>query len=232
MRTGGGENFTETNSEIGLYRLQEAVENKKPYDILLLDMQMPGVTGQEVAVKIRQNPIFSNLKIILLSSMGLDYHADNHKYFDLLLNKPIRQSLLFDAISTVQNISITKVNKPKVKKEFVKLNGNILFVDDNRVNQHLGKAMLTNFDLDFEIVSNGQEALDARKNKTFDLILMDCQMPVMDGFEATHQIRQFETQTKQERIPIVALTANAMQGDREKCLDVGMDDYLTKPLYR
>ncbi|MEE9336486.1 MAG: response regulator, partial [Methylococcaceae bacterium] len=225
----GGENFTETNSEIGLYRLQEAVENKKPYDILLLDMQMPGVTGQEVAVKIRQNPIFSNLKIILLSSMGLDYHADNHKYFDLLLNKPIRQSLLFDAISTVQNISITKVNKPKIKKEFVKLNGNILFVDDNRVNQHLGKAMLTNFDLDFEIVSNGQEALDARKNKTFDLILMDCQMPVMDGFEATHQIRQFEIQTKQERIPIVALTANAMQGDREKCLDVGMDDYLTKP---
>ncbi len=225
----GGENFTETNSEIGLYRLQEAIENKKPYDILLLDMQMPGVTGQEVAVKIRQNPIFNNLKIILLSSMGLDYHADNHKYFDLLLNKPIRQSLLFDAISTVQNISITKVNKPKIKKEFVKLNGNILFVDDNRVNQHLGKAMLTNFDLDFEIVSNGQEALDARKNKTFDLILMDCQMPVMDGFEATHQIRQFEAQTEQERIPIVALTANAMQGDREKCLDVGMDDYLTKP---
>ena len=224
-----GENFTETNSEIGLYRLQEAVENNNPFDILLLDMQMPGVTGQEVAVKIRQNPIFNNLKIILLSSMGLDYHTDNHKYFDLLLNKPIRQSLLYDAISTVQNLAIKVEKKPKTKKEFVNLNGKLLFVDDNLVNQHLGKAMLTSFGLDFEIVSNGQEALDARKNKAFDLILMDCQMPVMDGFEATRQIRQYEAQTEQEKITIVALTANAMQGDREKCLSVGMDDYITKP---
>ena len=225
----GGENLTETNPEIGLYRLQEAVENKRPYDILLLDMQMPGITGQEVATKIRENPKFANLKIILLSSMGLEEHVDNHKHFDLLLNKPIRQGLLYDAISTVQNLNIQVDSKRKVKKEFVKLKGNILFVDDNMVNQHLGKAMLATFGLDFEIVSNGQEALDARKSKAFDLVLMDCQMPVMDGFESTRQIRQYEAETGQEKITIVALTANAMEGDREKCLAVGMDDYLTKP---
>ena len=225
----GGENITETSPEIGLYRLKEAVENNRPYDILLLDMQMPGITGQEVAVKIRETPIFSNLKIILLSSMGLDKQTDRYQYFDLLLNKPIRQTLLYDAISTVQNLNISVDKKLNNTKEFVKLRGNILFVDDNKVNQHLGKAMLSMFDLNFEIVSNGQEALESRQSKVFDLILMDCQMPVMDGFESTRKIRQYEAQTEQEKVTIVALTANAMAGDREKCLAAGMDDYLTKP---
>ena len=226
----GGESTTETIPESGIYRLQEAYKQNRPFDILLLDMQMPGVTGHQVAAIIRKQAIFSDLKIILLSSMGLDQNVNNQQHFDLLLNKPIKQSLLYDAIATVskQNI-ITSDNTPTTKQPIVKLSGKILFVDDNIVNQQIGQAMLSTFGLDFEIVPDGKQAFDARLNNQFDLILMDCQMPVMDGFEATRQIRNFERKTKKENIPIIALTANAMQGDQEACLAAGMDDYLSKP---
>ncbi len=226
----GAENVAEIIPESGLYRLKEAHEKGQPFDILLLDMQMPGVTGQEVAAEIRKDPAFADLKIILLSSMSLGLGMDEQDHFDLMLNKPIRQSLLYDAIATVQNQDLTRQKMEQTRRhEMTKLTGKILFVDDNLVNQHVGREMLTKLGLDFEIASNGQEALDTRKNGRFDAILMDCQMPIMDGFEATHQIRLFENETGIDRITIIALTANAMQGDREKCLNAGMDDYLAKP---
>lgn len=227
----GGESQAEIMPEIGLFKLEEAVKNNKPYDILLLDMQMPGVTGQDVAEKIRSNPKFNALKIILLSSMGLEQHVEN-QYYDLLLNKPVRQSLLYDAIATVQTKRVRQhiaYQESKRKDGFRKVKGNILFVDDNVVNQQLGKAMLEKFGLDFEIVSNGKEALEARKSTVFDMVLMDCQMPIMDGFESTRKIRQYESETKQKKITIIALTANTMEGDKKKCLAAGMDGYLTKP---
>ncbi len=226
----GAKNVAELIPESGLYRLKEAHEAGQPFDILLLDMQMPAVTGQEVAAEIRKDPAFANLKIILLSSMSLDIDTDQEEHFDLMLNKPVRQSLLYDAIATVQNQDlINQKMEQTLKPETTKLTGHVLFVDDNLVNQHVGREMLLKLGLDFEIASNGQEALDARKDGNFDAILMDCQMPVMDGFEATRQIRLFEGETGADNISIVALTANAMQGDREKCLNAGMDDYLAKP---
>ena len=226
----GAENVAETIPESGLYRLKEAHEKGQPFDILLLDMQMPGVTGQQVAAEIRKDPTFTDLKIILLSSMSLGLGMDKQEHFDLMLNKPIRQSFLFDAIATVQNQDqITDKMEQTLSLETAKLSGEILFVDDNLVNQHVGREMLSKLGLNFEIASNGQEALDARKRGNFDAILMDCQMPVMDGFEASRQIRIFENENDMDKITIVALTANAMQGDREKCLDAGMDDYLAKP---
>ena len=224
----GGENVTETIPEIGIYRLNEALDQGRPFDILLLDMQMPNVTGQQVAMQIRKNPAFNELKIILLSSISLE--TEKQQYFNLMLNKPIRQSLLYDAIVMMQNQEMIVKNTHRIpKSEIVKLNGKILFVDDIRVNQHVGKEMLLKLGLDCEIARNGLEAFNARKTGSFDVILMDCQMPVMDGFEATRQIRQYEAETATKPIKIVALTANAMQGDREQCLKVGMNDYLTKP---
>ena len=115
------------------------------------------------------------------------------------------------------------------EQEIGELVGNILFVDDNQINQVVGSEILLKLGLKFEVVSNGQEALDARKCKHFDVILMDCQMPVLDGYEATRLIRQYESEATTDRVLIVALTANAMLGDREKCLNAGMDEYLTKP---
>lgn len=229
VKSWGAEIDCETDPEIGLSRLKDAHKQGHPYNILLLDMQMPGVTGQEIAAEIRHDVDFLKLKIILLSSMSLTRTTETQKYFDLMLNKPIRQSVLFNAIATVHNQDLLTKTRTETKAVKKKFNGKVLFVDDNLVNQHVGREMLARLGLDFTIVSNGQEALDARMNGNFDLILMDCQMPVMDGFKATRQIRLFERDTGEDKIIIVALTANAMQGDREKCLNAGMNDYLAKP---
>jgi len=224
----GGENITETIPEIGLHRLNEAVEQGQPFDILLLDMNMPHVTGQEVAIEIRKNTALTQLKIILLGSIDSD--SEQSELFNLKLNKPIRKSLLYDALIKVNGDGVViEDTKYSDKLEITKLKGKILFVDDNQVNQHVGKEMLLRLGLDSEIVSNGQEAVGARKTGNFDLVLMDCQMPIMDGFEATREIRIFENKSGKDNIKIIALTANAMLGDREKCLEIGMNDYLTKP---
>nr|MBL0711344.1 response regulator [Colwellia sp.] len=228
IKSWGATSVTETRPEKGLHRLKDAHTQGKPFNVLLLDRQMPGMSGDDVAIEIRKESRFSELKIILLSSMGLQ--QDKQAYFDLMLNKPIRQSFLYDAIATVQKLNLVKkkIKLPAQSREG-KLTGRILFVDDNLVNQIVGKEMLFKLGLDFEVVSNGQEALEARVHNNFDAILMDCQMPVMDGFEATRQIRLFESKTKTDRVTIIALTANTMQGDRERCLAAGMDDYLAKP---
>ena len=224
-----GTNITETVPEIGLFRLEEAIEEDNPFDILLLDMQMPGVTGDEVAANIRSQSNLNSLKIILLSSMGISKEINEHQHFDLLLNKPIKQSLLLNAISTVQQSADRSEYNMQKKNKTEQLLGRILFVDDNIVNQHVGKAMLSSIGLEYKQVSNGLEAFECIKDESFDLVLMDCQMPVMDGYVATKKIREYEQELGNKKITIVALTANAMQGDREKCLEAGMDDYLSKP---
>ena len=225
----GADAVTVQVPEIGLYRLQEAIEENKAFDILLLDMQMPDVSGYEIAAKIRHNPAYNALKIIILSSISLDQKSPSQQYFDLMLNKPIKQALLHDAIATVQNRVSAQNNTNTTNSEIKKLSGHVLFVDDNPVNQQLGCAMLKKAGLSYQVVNNGQEALNARKNESYDLILMDCQMPVMDGYEASRQIRLYEQQTATQKITIIALTANAMEQDRQKCLAAGMDDYLSKP---
>ena len=226
------DSVTVTNYEEGLARLKEANEEGKAFDILLLDMQMPNITGEEVAAEIRQDAAFAKLKIILLSSMVLDSDVNTKGHYNLALNKPVRQALLYDAIATVQNEYNDCAVKEKltvVTPETHELTGNILLVDDSRVNQYVGKETLSKLGLDFEVATNGQEALDMYKQGNFDVILMDCQMPIMDGFEATRQIRLYEKETNSPRVSIIALTANAMQGDHENCVAVGMDDYLSKP---
>lgn len=105
----------------------------------------------------------------------------------------------------------------------------ILIAEDNEVNQKIISRILANKEIAYKIVSNGEEALKVYQTETFGLILMDCQMPVMDGLTATEKIREFERATEKKRVPIVALTANAMKGDREKCIERGMDDFLSKP---
>ena len=226
----GAHNVSRTNPDDGLRCLNEAIHADKAFDILLLDMQMPDSTGEDVAAVLRANPSFSNLKIILLSSMGLSADVDKSGYFDLMLNKPIRQSMLYDAIATVLNRSISsETTRSLENSELPAMTGRVLFVDDNIVNRHVGREMLVNLSLEFIMVTNGQEAVDAVKGSKFDAVLMDCQMPVMDGFVATKNIRAFERESGARPVPIIALTANAMQGDREECHSVGMDGYLAKP---
>jgi CheY-like chemotaxis protein/HPt (histidine-containing phosphotransfer) domain-containing protein len=146
-----------------------------------------------------------------------------------MLNKPIRQSLLYNAMAMVQDRQISNSSTKEINSDINTLTGKVLLVDDNVINQHVGIEMLSKLGLQCEKASNGLEAFEARKTGDFDVILMDCQMPVMDGFEATRQIRLFENESSKPKVNIIALTANAMAGDREKCLDVGMNDYLSKP---
>ncbi len=225
----GAENTIEMNAENALAILRSAHEKGQAFDILLLDMQMPTITGSDLAAEIREDSTFENLKIILLSSIDLDQDQDKEGHFDLMLNKPIRQSLLYDAIATVQGRQTRRSTTEEASNHLSMLAGKVLLVDDNVINQHVGMEMLAKLGLDCDTASNGVEAFEARKTTDFDVILMDCQMPVMDGFEATRQIRIFEDEKSKPQTTIVALTANAMAGDREKCLAAGMNDYLSKP---
>ncbi len=225
----GAENIVETKAENALNILHAAHEKAQDFDILLLDMQMPGISGTDLAAEIRHSDTFNNLKIILLSSVNLEQQQNEAGHFDLMLNKPIKQSLLYDAIATVQDRQISRSETQEINCEINMLIGKVLLVDDNIINQHVGMEMLSKLGLQCEKASNGLEALEARKTGDFDVILMDCQMPVMDGFEATRQIRFFENESSKPKVNIIALTANAMAGDREKCLDAGMNDYLSKP---
>ena len=234
IKSWGADSFVTMIPEMGLMLLTEAYEQGRPFDILLLDIKMSEIID-ELITEIRKDPLLATLKIILLSPTGADVDSNIQEHYDLILNKPIRQASLYDAFNSLQGKALltdSQVDKERDRKSSATvkpLSGRILFVDDSRVNQYVGKEILEKLGLDFVITQNGQEALDKVKNDSFDLILMDCQMPVMDGFEATRQIRNYEKSHAKKPISIIALTANAMEGDREKCIASGMDDYLTKP---
>jgi CheY-like chemotaxis protein len=207
-----------------------------PYNMMLLDMMMPGMDGMQVIKEVRNNPDFNNIEIIVLSSAAdVSMHDEAiSSGASWCLSKPIRQSELFDAMSTCvskmqggQLDNATKKNeKPDKYKQF---DAKVLLVEDNLINQKVTLSYLANCGIESKVANNGQEAVDILSADQFDLVLMDCQMPVMDGFEATTTIRELEKSTG-NHIPIIAMTANAMKGDREKCLAAGMDDYLSKPV--
>ncbi|MFZ0448766.1 MAG: response regulator, partial [Desulfatiglandaceae bacterium] len=215
-----------------------------PYRLILLDLQMPELDGFDVAKIIKGAPSGEDVKIIVLSSMGQKGDADRCKEVGIsgYLPKPIKQSDLYDAILMTMGLPseetptvITRHKVYEARKSF-----NILLAEDNLINQTLAIKLLEARGHRVALASNGKEAVKAYKKGDFDLILMDIQMPEMDGFEATRHIRALELkaqssklkgkESKIERIPIVAMTAHAMTGDREKCLDAGMDDYVSKPI--
>jgi signal transduction histidine kinase/DNA-binding response OmpR family regulator/HPt (histidine-containing phosphotransfer) domain-containing protein len=216
--------------------LGAGLEEGAPFDIAILDYNMPEIDGLELAGMIKQNPSLSNTRLILLSSIGI--RGDGRKARETgisgYLTKPIRQSVLFDCIATVagqQEIGAEEnmVTRYNVSGERKKIEGRILLVEDNPVNQQVTVGMLQSIGAQADIAGNGQEALDAIARKPYDLVLMDCQMPVLDGYETTRILRAREMKSGGGRLTVVALTANALPGDSDRCLAVGMDDYLSKP---
>jgi two-component system sensor histidine kinase/response regulator len=210
------------------------------YTLALLDLQMPGMDGLELARRIRGGPGAASLKLVLLSSMGLDVPAATVRELgiDSVLVKPVSQSHLFDCIVRITNRGRPDRRSPGVQ-DAVRgpVAGKVLLAEDNAVNQEVALALLRNLCIDVEVVADGVEAVEAFSacldDDPFDLVLMDCQMPRMDGFTATAEIRRLEASLPvAKRVPIIALTANAMQGDRERCLEAGMDDYVAKPYSR
>jgi PAS domain S-box-containing protein len=222
--------------------LHKALESEDPFDLCITDIQIPGLNGYEVAREIRDpKSQFRNLPLLALSSsLKQDAKKCEEAGFDGFLSKPVRREKLHQMLERIiggredkdkkdefiKDKIITQYSVREEKKHAV----HILLVEDNPVNQELAKMMLTKGGYQVEVANNGKEAVEkyTASSRDFDLIFMDVQMPEMDGMDATKAIREKGFKT----IPIVAMTAHAMKGDREKCLEAGMNDYIMKPIKR
>jgi two-component system, sensor histidine kinase and response regulator len=215
----------------------EALElvKKNTYDILVLDCQMPDMDGIELAHVIKDQNLQKRAAVIMLSSVGEIISTRDMKGAGIAkcLSKPVRQSALYNTLLEV--LSLQEVREPapsSVNAEVMEsFTARILLVEDNIINRKVATRMFERHGCSVDMAENGSVAVTASSEKNYDLIFMDLQMPVMDGFEATAAIRLREKSTGLH-IPIIALTAHAMHGDKEKCMEAGMDDYLTKPIKR
>ncbi len=218
-----------------LERLQVDVAAIDPVDLVLMDWKMPGMDGIEVSKKIRQE-LHLSLPIIMMTAFAKEVHRSEAEEAGTngFLTKPIFQSTLFDAI--MDAFGKEGQHKKGVKSDFTtkasmykkRLKGcRILVAEDNFTNQEVAKAILGGAGVFVTIVVNGEEAVEAAKTGLYDAVLMDVQMPKMNGYQATKRIRQLPGG---EELPIVAMTAHAMKGDEEKCLEAGMDAYVAKPI--
>jgi signal transduction histidine kinase/CheY-like chemotaxis protein len=206
------------------------MEDEDPVDLIALDMQMPEMDGLELAKLLDRHPKTSGTPMILLSSIGKRIDVTGTPVRQAL-SKPLRQERLFTALLDAVGEQVVKGNKvppASLEKLAERLPLRILLVEDNRINQKVGLRLLERLGYGADVAANGVEALEAIERQHYDLVLMDMQMPEMDGLEATRRIRADFHQKRQPRI--VAMTANAMQGDRERCLEAGMDDYISKPV--
>jgi CheY-like chemotaxis protein/HPt (histidine-containing phosphotransfer) domain-containing protein len=223
-----------TSGAKALEVLRNAHRAGDPYHVVLLDMQMPGMDGEQTARAIKSDPAVKDVKVIILTSMGQRGDALRLEALgcSAYLLKPVKQQLLFDAIITVlgreDQKSATLVTRHSIA-EHKKQGLRILLAEDNPINQKLAVVLLQKAGYSVDAVENGAEALERVQENQYSVLLMDVQMPEMDGLEATRQIRVWE-QNRGRHIPIIAMTAHAMQGDRERCLEAGMDDYVSKPL--
>jgi PAS domain S-box-containing protein len=222
------------SGEEALAKLQDAAAVGRPYPLVLLDFNMPGMDGLMLVKRLRQDPTLAGTRLLMLSSFGRDSAVADELGIDIWLDKPVRQSDLYDAIATILNrddgrapVEEARSVRPGAELHFA--GERVLLVEDNLTTQQIGKAMLRQRGLEVAIASNGLEAVAALEREQYAIVLMDVQMPELDGFEATRRIRRLEAAEGRARTPIIALTAHALPADRQKCLDAGMDDYLVKP---
>jgi len=229
-----------------LAMLRQATEQGDPFSLAVLDHQMPGMDGETLGRLIKQTPELSEMVLVMLTSMGRrgDGARLRHAGFAAYLTKPARQSVLFDALQGAWAARGAAGLAPMVTKhslsERAAASGNgssvprfqarILLVEDNAVNLKVATRMLERLGCRVDKAGNGKEAVEMVGTLPYDLVFMDCHMPEMDGYQATREIRRREG--KGCRHSIVAMTANALAGDREKCLEAGMDDYISKPIQR
>jgi len=203
-------------------------------DLIILDHHMPGMDGVELATAIREDSQYDDIRMIMLSSWsGLDKETAQKLRISRSTTKPVKQSRLFQTLAEVLQIraqSQSKTETDTAPTQRRNQPSRILVVDDNRDNYRLAKQILLKWGYSVDVAENGQLGVDAYQRCHYDLILMDIQMPVMDGFAATQAIRAWEAEQQLEPIPIIAVTAHALQGYREKCLENGMNDYVTKPI--
>jgi two-component system, sensor histidine kinase and response regulator len=211
--------------------LLAACESDTPYALVLLDGWMPDMDGFDLAECIRTEAKLAQTPLLILTSAGRpeDTERNSRLRIERVLTKPVKQSHLLEAIAETLDAAEAQTETPTPISQPVKTY-NILLAEDGLVNQRVAVELLNQRGHQVVVTSNGHEAMAALAKQHFDLILMDVQMPEMDGFEATAAIRAHESEAQQLPIPIVAMTAHAMKGDRERCLEAGMDDYIPKPI--
>lgn len=236
------QNASASSGMEALNMLREAASGGSPFDLVILDMQMPVMDGVMLARAIKAEPAIATAKMIMLTSLGEQMEADQLQEVGInaCLSKPAKQSCLFDCINDAlgtqhitrrhEDNNETSMNEtPAAAKPAHQ--ARILLAEDNAINQDVALGQLERLGFTADVVTNGREALDAIHRIAYDIILMDCMMPEMDGYEATVKIREEERQkNKLQHLHIIAMTANAMQGDREKCIAAGMNDYVSKPV--
>jgi len=220
--------------------LRAAHADGDPFRIMITDMQMPETDGESLGKAIKADPELRDTHLVMMSSLGTRGDAKRLKAigFSAYLTKPVKQSQLYDCLAMVlggscaapaktQDIGIiTRHTLNEARRRKVR----ILLAEDNPTNQQVALAILEKLGFGADTVANGREAVQALETVPYDIVLMDVQMPEMDGFEATRAIRSGKTGVLNPKIPIIAMTAHAMKGDRERCLEAGMDDYISKPI--
>ncbi len=224
------------SADAGLQALNEAQRGGVPFTIAILDMMMVGMDGAELGRKIKSDVNLKETHCVLLATGGKRGDAKKMKEigFAAYLTKPVLKSDMYHSLVHIMHITEGEdKNKDEIitrhtVSENVGPKARLLLVEDNIVNQKVAQAILLKSGYSVDVVANGVEALKALEIITYNLIFMDCQMPIMDGFEATRCIRNLASDKRD--VPIIAMTAGAMQGDREKCIEAGMNDYLSKPI--
>jgi len=220
--------------------ITEQAHSDSCFDTVLLDMNMPEMDGIELAHAIRELDSSTSLPLLMLSSVsGADIGEErNVAGIEAWLTKPVRQARLYDAlVSHLGRVSSRTAQHTNIDDQLLEAINDeagsgllVLLAEDNEINQLVAIGMLNELGHETIAVADGSEAVAALKEQDFDVVLMDCQMPVLDGYKATQQIRQWETEEDRSPVSIVALTANALTGDKERCLGAGMNDYLSKPM--
>ena len=218
--------------------LRKAVAANDPFDLAILDMKMPGMDGLELTYAIRSDPSLASTQLVLLTSLGFERDSQLLRDQGILccLTKPVSQTQLFEQLAifvsppTEAQVPIAQRGSNEGSPSGVDTTGvRVLLAEDNAVNQKVAVAMLGKIGCETTVVGTGTAALEALEQEGFDLVLMDCEMPEMDGFEATRRIRENETSSDTKAIPIIALTAYALQRTRDACFAAGMNDFLSKP---
>ena len=232
------------SADEAIQMLEEAAATSDPYEIAIVDFQMPGMNGEDLGKRIKSDPRIQQTRLVLMTSSGNKGDGNRFKRagFAGYLVKPARPDTLRDVLAVVagnptacSNLvtrhSVAELRAIEEDSEPSTPSGvpcRVLLAEDNIVNQKVAKKMLEKMGCTVDVAANGQEALDMWSQLPYDIVFMDCQMPELDGYGATEAIRRQETNGR--HTPIVAMTANAMEGDRERCLASGMDDYISKPV--
>ena len=243
----GLQSATASDGYQALALLRDAAARGEPFDLAILDLQMPRMDGFELGHAITADPVLAATRLVLLTSIGLQGQAEKAKQAGIAayLTKPVHRAHLYDCLSMIVDMPAKSaadaaegesehrpllVTQHVLKEVAVAARARILVAEDNIVNQKVAVAQLKKLGYRADVVANGLEAVEAVSRIRYALVLMDCQMPEMDGLAATALIRTSDQEQGGRRLPIIAMTANAMQEDRQKCLDADMDDYLAKPV--